>query len=231
MTREKVWYVINESMLNKLTRLFRWALVWQDFILSLCYGRTSALPGGNASPPLRPATENDGLNYPECMYCLCKAGLLALESIERDSMTLDFACASLKQIGDIQGRARMRAKRDCKSMQDRIEYYALRLHTYFAIVYVCQRMVRRHSSFTTKEQRSEWFHKLLGDQVDLESLPSPLVHGKDGGRYMQTYGMHIVQSPDSRWTNWSVARGMVHDKQHLTGLVILPQHIAQIWEK
>jgi UbiD family decarboxylase len=46
--------------------------------------------------------------------------------------------------------------------------------------------------------------------------------------------MHIVQSPDGKWTNWSIARAMVHDKHHLTGLVIEPQHIWQIhrmWKK
>jgi UbiD family decarboxylase len=43
--------------------------------------------------------------------------------------------------------------------------------------------------------------------------------------------MHIVQSPDGKWTNWSIARAMVHDKNHLTGLVIEPQHIWQIHQK
>lgn len=46
--------------------------------------------------------------------------------------------------------------------------------------------------------------------------------------------MHIVQSPCGKWTNWSIARAMVHDKNHLTGLVIEPQHLWQIhqmWKK
>ncbi len=76
--------------------------------------------------------------------------------------------------------------------------------------------------------------KLTKDQFDLTKLPSPLLHQADGGRYLQTYGMHVVQSPDGKWTNWSIARAMVHDKNHLTGLVIEPQHIWQIhqmWKK
>ncbi|KAF9889517.1 hypothetical protein FE257_007227 [Aspergillus nanangensis] len=71
-------------------------------------------------------------------------------------------------------------------------------------------------------------------QIDLTKLPVPLIHQADGGKYLQTYGMHIVQSPDGKWTNWSIARAMVHDKNHLTGLVIEPQHIWQIhqmWKK
>lgn len=71
-------------------------------------------------------------------------------------------------------------------------------------------------------------------QIDLTQLPAPLIHQSDGGKYIQTYGMHIVQSPDGKWTNWSIARAMVHDRNHLTGLVIPPQHIWQIqqmWKK
>ncbi|KKK18238.1 putative 3-octaprenyl-4-hydroxybenzoate carboxy-lyase [Aspergillus rambellii] len=77
-------------------------------------------------------------------------------------------------------------------------------------------------------------NKLEGDEIDLTQLPAPLIHKSDGGKYIQTYGMHIVQSPDGKWTNWSIARAMVHDKNHLTGLVIEPQHIWQIqqqWKK
>jgi hypothetical protein len=51
-------------------------------------------------------------------------------------------------------------------MQDRIEYHALRLHTYFAIVYVCQRMVRKHSSLATKEQRAEWLRKIMAGLLE-----------------------------------------------------------------
>ncbi|KAJ4010977.1 Ferulic acid decarboxylase 1 [Fusarium irregulare] len=75
---------------------------------------------------------------------------------------------------------------------------------------------------------------LAPDQFDLTKLPAPLLHQSDGGKYVQTYGMHIVQSPDGKWTNWSIARAMVHDRNHLVGLVINPQHIWQIhqlWKK
>nr|6R30_A Chain A, Ferulic acid decarboxylase 1 [Aspergillus niger]6R3O_A Chain A, Ferulic acid decarboxylase 1 [Aspergillus niger] len=77
-------------------------------------------------------------------------------------------------------------------------------------------------------------NSLDDSEFDLTELPVPLIHKSDGGKYIQTYGMHIVQSPDGTWTNWSIARAMVHDKNHLTGLVIPPQHIWQIhqmWKK
>jgi UbiD family decarboxylase len=52
-------------------------------------------------------------------------------------------------------------------------------------------------------------NKLFGNEFDLSTLPAPLLHQADGGKYVQTYGMHVVQSPDKSWTNWSIARAMV----------------------
>lgn len=44
-------------------------------------------------------------------------------------------------------------------------------------------------------------NKLFGDDFDLDSLPSPWPHQADGGKHIQTYKMHIVQTPDKSWTN------------------------------
>ncbi|WZH49562.1 UbiD decarboxylyase family [Fusarium acuminatum] len=77
-------------------------------------------------------------------------------------------------------------------------------------------------------------HVLTPDQFDLTKLPAPFLHQSDGGKYIQTFGMHIVQSPDGKWTNWSIARAMVYDRNHLVGLVIKPQHLwqmHQLWKK
>ncbi|KAK2036160.1 putative 3-octaprenyl-4-hydroxybenzoate carboxy-lyase [Colletotrichum somersetense] len=73
-------------------------------------------------------------------------------------------------------------------------------------------------------------NSLTGDEIDLLRLPSPLIHQSDGGRYLQTFGMHVLQSPDGTWTNWSVCRAMVHDRNHVTGHIVEPQHIWQIHE-
>lgn len=69
---------------------------------------------------------------------------------------------------------------------------------------------------------------LTGDQVDLFKLPCPLLHGGDGGRFLNTYGVTCVRTPDGRWTNWSIARAMVADKNKLTGLVVPLQHIGMV---
>jgi UbiD family decarboxylase len=69
---------------------------------------------------------------------------------------------------------------------------------------------------------------MLGDQIDLNRLPVPLIHGGDGGRYLNTFGLNVVRSPDSSWVNWSINRMMVRDRNHLTGTFSFNQHIGMI---
>jgi 4-hydroxy-3-polyprenylbenzoate decarboxylase len=72
-------------------------------------------------------------------------------------------------------------------------------------------------------------HILRGDEIDLTQLPAPMLHEDDGGKYLDTLGMHVVQSPDGKWTNWSITRGMIIGKREMTGPVILRQDIGAIW--
>jgi len=67
-----------------------------------------------------------------------------------------------------------------------------------------------------------------GDDVDLTRLPVPLIHGGDGGRYLNTFGINVVRAPDSSWCNWSINRMMIHNRNHLTGTLSFNQHIGMI---
>lgn len=71
-------------------------------------------------------------------------------------------------------------------------------------------------------------HKIFGDDIDLEALPVPKFHEEDGGKYLQTFGMYIVQSPDGKWVNWSITRSMVHNKRSLVGPTMPTQDIGVI---
>ncbi|KAL3484329.1 UbiD family decarboxylase [Aspergillus germanicus] len=74
-------------------------------------------------------------------------------------------------------------------------------------------------------------NKLFGDEIDLTKLPAPLLNKADGGDYIQTMGINIVQHPTQPWVNWSIARAMVLDKTRMVGLIMKPQHIARIYEQ
>ncbi|KAK1146753.1 hypothetical protein N8T08_002514 [Aspergillus melleus] len=73
-------------------------------------------------------------------------------------------------------------------------------------------------------------YKLLGDQIDLTALPAPLVHQDDGGKFLQSFGMHVVRTPDGQWVNWSITRNMVNDARSLVGPVIPRQDIGVIFQ-
>ena len=67
---------------------------------------------------------------------------------------------------------------------------------------------------------------LAGDAVDLEILPSPLLHQGDGGRYLGTWHANITKDPDTGVHNWGLYRLMVHDKNSMGGLVLPVQNIG-----
>ncbi|QDP97181.1 UbiD family decarboxylase [Microlunatus elymi] len=75
---------------------------------------------------------------------------------------------------------------------------------------------------------------MRGDDIDLLRFPTPLIHDGDGGRYLQTYGLNIAKTPDGSWTNWSINRMMLLDRNRLACLIPPPQHLGIIkaqWEK
>jgi UbiD family decarboxylase len=72
---------------------------------------------------------------------------------------------------------------------------------------------------------------LTGDAVDLLRFPTPLIHGADGGRYIQTFGLNIVRTPDGAWTNWSVNRMIQLDRNRIACLIPPNQHRGIIHAK
>ena len=76
-------------------------------------------------------------------------------------------------------------------------------------------------------------NEMTGDDVDLMRLPAPYIHQGDGGRYINTWGTIVVQTPDKSWTNWSVGRIMLLDNKRMTGLIPPQQHLGiihQMWK-
>jgi 4-hydroxy-3-polyprenylbenzoate decarboxylase len=74
----------------------------------------------------------------------------------------------------------------------------------------------------------------LGDDIDLEKIPAPLLHMGDAQRMMQTAGMNIVQTPDGKWTNWSINRSSLIDKKTMAGAWQPHQHngmIFRMWQE
>ncbi|MCF2528836.1 UbiD family decarboxylase [Yinghuangia soli] len=71
---------------------------------------------------------------------------------------------------------------------------------------------------------------LLGDAATLDRFAIPRIHEKDGGDYLNTWGVIVAKTPDGAWTNWSITRIMKLDGKRMTGLVIPPQHLGLLWQ-
>lgn len=72
---------------------------------------------------------------------------------------------------------------------------------------------------------------LRGEDVDLTSLPIPLLHEGDGGRYLNTLGMVVTRTPDRSWTSWAVARLMLVDGRHASYAVLPFQHTGRVFKE
>ena len=70
----------------------------------------------------------------------------------------------------------------------------------------------------------------VGDEVDLNKLPVALQHAGDAERMLQSCGVNTVQTPDGKWTNWSINRSAVHDKNTMKGYWMETQHNGQIFK-
>lgn len=69
---------------------------------------------------------------------------------------------------------------------------------------------------------------LLGEDVDLGKIPAPLLHDGDGGRYLNTFGIICVETPDKSWRSWSIARIMVVDQKRMAGIIAPNQHVGMV---
>ena len=71
--------------------------------------------------------------------------------------------------------------------------------------------------------------------VDLKKFPAPLWHEDDGGRYIGTGSVAIMQDPENGWVNLGTYRVMLHDRT-TAGIFIAPGHhgrgiIDKYWKR
>ena len=98
--------------------------------------------------PLGPTALTEGYNYTEAMYHLCQK---ILQSVNNDSNSqpefnqIIADCIDVENIRQ-QVRPSLRLKEAWKTVQDRLQYYAIRLHTSFIVSVLCRPSLRRGES-------------------------------------------------------------------------------------
>lgn len=112
--------------------------------------------------PLSPTADTDGWAYLEAMYHLCQIISQKLNPDAVTNATYAQILENCEAVEDIRGKlqVQLRSKETCKSALDRLQYFAIRLHTSY-IVSVCCRpaLMRRESNRLDGAQR-----KFLADR-------------------------------------------------------------------
>ena len=66
----------------------------------------------------------------------------------------------------------------------------------------------------------------LAPEASLFSLPAPMIHEGDGGRFLGTWHLVATKDLDSSWVNWGMYRLMLHDRLHMGTQMNAFQHIG-----
>ncbi|MDP2643933.1 MAG: UbiD family decarboxylase [Desulfobacterales bacterium] len=74
-------------------------------------------------------------------------------------------------------------------------------------------------------------HRISGQEVDISKFPAPVWHSGDGGRYIGTGDIVIVQDPESGWINFGTYRVCVQGKDKLSIWIIRHKRSRLIAEK
>lgn len=132
----------------KFLTLPRWTIVWQDSLLSLSFDRAPIAVMTRCQLPLGPTALTEGFSYTEAMYHLCQK---ILESVHNDSNShpqYDQIVADSIEVESLRERVRveLRLKDACKTVQDRLQHYAIHLHTSFVVSVLCRPALRRGES-------------------------------------------------------------------------------------
>ncbi|KAH8811255.1 fungal-specific transcription factor domain-containing protein [Xylogone sp. PMI_703] len=122
-----------------------WTIVWQDSLLSLSFDRSPIAVMTRCQLPLGPNALTEGFTYWEAMCHLCQK---ILESVNNDTQSepnFEQIIADSIEVESLRDRVsvNLRSLDACKTVQDRLHHYAIRLHTSFVVSVLCRPSLRR----------------------------------------------------------------------------------------
>jgi hypothetical protein len=135
----------------------RWTIVWQDSLLSLSFDRSPIAVMTRCQLPLGPTALTEGFSYTEAMYHLCRKVLEGVNNDSNSQPDYDQIIAHSIDVENLreQVRPELRLKDSCKTVQDRLQHYAIRLHTSFVVSVLCRPALRRgqHAGIDPNQKR------------------------------------------------------------------------------
>jgi hypothetical protein len=98
--------------------------------------------------PLSETALTDGLSYTEAMYHLCQKILQSVNNDSNSQSDFNQIMTDSAEVENLRQRVypRLRTKESCKTVQDWLQHYGIRLHTSFVVSVLCRPALRRGES-------------------------------------------------------------------------------------
>ncbi|KAL2015361.1 hypothetical protein VTK56DRAFT_5758 [Thermocarpiscus australiensis] len=139
-----------------------WTCLWHDTLTSLSFDRSPMTNIPCCPLPLSPTANTEGWAYLEAMYHLCQIISERLNPDAAANATYVQILDNCAAVESIRGKLmpQLRSKDACRSALDRLQHFAIRLHTSFVISVCCRpALMRRDSNRLDASQR-----KFLADR-------------------------------------------------------------------
>jgi hypothetical protein len=122
-----------------------WTCFWHDTLTSLSFDRSPMTNIPCCPIPVSPKPGSTNLTYLEAMYHLCEIICRRLNPDEVARATYARILDNCQDVENIRQRLipQLRDKELCRSAVDRLQYFAIRLHTSFVVSVCCRPALRR----------------------------------------------------------------------------------------
>ena len=166
--KDSTWYIPLRSWVYNAD-IYRQALVWQDCLLSLCYGRPATM---TEVPPRLPdkinlADDNQRTSYRDCLWRLSNLTLLHLGNRSTNFESREQVPTCIQQIEAIQSLVGAPAAAARQTSRDRLEYHSFKLYSSFVISFLCQQRLRHlQAEQVQSKEQSQYSEKLVRSLAD-----------------------------------------------------------------
>ncbi|KAI0535139.1 fungal-specific transcription factor domain-containing protein [Xylaria digitata] len=148
----------NEASLKSFVRRkLWWTCQWHDTLTSLSFDRPNMTNTPCCPIPTSPSAAVEGLSYLEMMYHLCELISKCLNPDAIADYTYQSIIGSCEAVESLRSMVypQLRSKEACKSVLDKLQHYATRLHTSFVVSVCCRPALRGNSTrLTPAEQKT-----------------------------------------------------------------------------
>ncbi|OAA72299.1 Fungal specific transcription factor [Cordyceps fumosorosea ARSEF 2679] len=140
MTRRKLW----------------WKCVWHDTLTSLSFDRSPMTNFPSCSIPVKVQSSEGEYAYLEMMYHLIE---IISRRLNPDAMATPSYTEIVENCDAVEAlrtraSAHMKDKDKCKTALDRLQYFAIRLHTSFVISVACRPALRRNCNLGLEQKKA-----------------------------------------------------------------------------